>query len=388
MSAAHEARQRHVVDVWNPSYAADSMDAHLTVLLDAARRFERKEIAEEGLHVWWGKVRSPHRQQELKHLPEVLEIAAELDGDAERECHLYLTDYSSLYVGHVDSIAQDDIRTSPGAQVPGYYDAMELTCDFWYRLLDIRRLATNDTRAVIAELKGLRNLGYNEMPVSLYGAMVDLPLVVYRADGRRFFDADNRDQIIDGRLWAEFDAETVGVGAIGRELRENLFGEEGWTALDPAARAFIASAEKVFRDQRADPAFDYGPIISNLAKAIEVICNGVLRQVGSSLPRELRQVTIDGKPLDLADGRHLSLGQLAHVLRPKRSLQRALRQRLENGDWFVDSFPGVLNEVVQVRNPGVHRERVGRDSATRLRDKLVGVGCQGVFSELAKVQPK
>jgi hypothetical protein len=388
MSAAHEARQRHVVDVWNPSYAADSMEAHLTVLLDAARRFERKEIAEEGLHVWWGKVRSPHRQQELKHLPEVLEIAAELDGDAERECHLYLTDYSSLYVGHVDSIAQDDIRTSPGAQVPGYYDAMGLTCDFWYRLLDIRRLATNDTRAVIAELKGLRNLGYNEMPVSLYGGMVDLPLVVHRTDGRCFFDADNRDQIIDGRLWAEFDAETVGVGAIERELRENLFGEEGWTALDPAARAFIASAEKVFRDQRADRAFDYGPIISNLAKALEVICNGVLRQVGSSLPRELRQVTVDGRHLDLADGKHLSLGQLAHVLRPKGALQRALRQRLANGDWFVDSLPRVLNEVVQERNPGVHRERVGRDNATRLRDKLVGVGCQGVFTELAKVQPK
>jgi hypothetical protein len=197
---------------------------------------------------------------------------------------------------------------------------MGLSCDFWYRLLDIRRLATNDTRAVIAELKGLRNLGYNEMPVSLYGGMVDLPLVVYRADGRRFFDAENRDQIIDGRLWAEFDAETVGVGVIGRELRENLFGDEGWTALDPAARAFIASAEKVFRDQRADRAFDYGPIISNLAKALEVICNGVLRQVGSSLPRELRQVTVDGRQLDLADGKHLSLGQLAHVLRPRGAL--------------------------------------------------------------------
>jgi hypothetical protein len=54
----------------------------------------------------------------------------------------------------------------------------------------------------------------------------------------------------------------------------------------------------------------------------------------------------------------------------------------------VDSLPRVLNEVVQVRNPGVHRERIGRDNATRLRDKLVGVGCQGVFSELAKVQAK
>jgi hypothetical protein len=39
----------------------------------------------------------------------------------------------------------------------------------------------------------------------------------------------------------------------------------------------------------------------------------------------------------------------------------ALRQRLENGDWFVDGFP-------------------------RLRNQLVGVGCQAVLAELAKVQ--
>jgi hypothetical protein len=376
--------QRHFVDVWNPSYASDSMDAHLTVLIDAAKRLERKEVGEDVVHVWWGKVRSPHRQQELKHLPLVREIAAELERDPERECHLYLTDYTSLYVGLVDEVTEADVRDIPEAQTPGYYRALGLTCDFWYQLRDLRRLAT-DTRAVIAELKALRNPGYSDMPVSLYGGMVDLPLIVYREDSRRFFDDANRDDITDGRLWAEVDAEAAGVGAIERELRENLFGETGWTALDPAARSFIASAEKVFRDQRSDPAFDYGPVITNLAKALEVIGNAVLRQVGPALPREVRLVKIDTKDVDLADGRHLTLGQLAQVLRPRSALQRALRQRLENGDWFVDEFPAALSEVVQVRNPGVHQHRVARDSAIRVRDKLVGVGCQGVFSELTKV---
>jgi len=361
------------------------MDVHLTVLIDAAKRFERQEVPEDALHVWWGKVRSPHRHQALKHLPAIREIAAELEEDPDRECHLYLTDYTSLYVGHVDAISEPDVRDTPGSQVPAYYTALGPVCDFWYRLLDLRRLAT-DTRAVIAELKALRNLGYNEMPVSLYGGMVDLPLVVDRPDTRRFFDAANRDDIIDGRLWAEFDAEAAGVGAIERELRENLFGEEGWTALDPAARSFIASAEKVFRDQRADPAFDYGPVITNLAKALEVTCNAVLREVGPILPREVRQVTVDAKPVDLADGRHLSLGQLAHVFRQRGPLHKALRQRLENGDWFVESLSGALSEVVRVRNPGVHQERVPRESAISVRDKLVGVGCQGVFSELVKVK--
>ena len=41
-------------------------------------------------------------------------------------------------------------------------------------------------------------------------------------------------------------------------------------ALDPAARTFIASAERIFRDQRPDPGFDFGMIVGNLAKAVEV----------------------------------------------------------------------------------------------------------------------
>jgi hypothetical protein len=64
----------------------------------------------------------------------------------------------------------------------------------------------DDTGMVIAELRALRNLGYHDMPVSLYGGVVDLPLIVERTDGRRYFDDENRDRITDGKLWAELDA--------------------------------------------------------------------------------------------------------------------------------------------------------------------------------------
>jgi hypothetical protein len=376
---------RHLVDVWNPSYASDAMTAHLTVLLEAALRWSSRETEVEP-YVWWGKVRSPNRQQGLKHLPQIVELASELAAD-ERECHLYLTDYRSLYVGDVAEIRQDDVRGADPGHVPGYYTETHLECDFWYKLLDIRRLVADDTPVVIARLKALHNTGYNDRPVSLYGGMVDLPLVVYRDEEETFFDPEDRGPIRDDRLWAEIDAEAVGVGKVERQLREDLFGDDAWLALDPGARTFIASAEKILREQREDPAFDYGPVVSNLAKAVEVTCNAILRRVGPRIPRELRQVRIEADTVEVGASRHLTIGQLAHILRVKTPLHRQLRKSLENGDWFVDQFPQVLSDVASLRNPGVHRARIGRESVVRLRNRLVGVGCQGALVELSKVRP-
>ncbi len=377
--------QRHFVDVWNPAYASNSMEAHLSVLLDWAARWTARETEEEP-YVWWGKVRSLNRRQDLPHLTQILEIAGELQRDPARECHLYLTDYRSLYVGHVERMSQDDVRERDAVHVPEYYTARGLQCDFWYRLSDLRRLVADDTTVVVTRLQVLRNLGYAGRPVSLYGGMVNLPLIVERPDEASFFAEETREAVTGDRLWAEVDAEAVGVGKMERELREDLMGDDAWLALDPAARTFIASAERIFRDQRSDPAFDYAPIVANFAKAVEVTCNAIMRRVAPRLPREVRSIAIDRQQVDLATTKPLTIGQLAHTLGGRSALHRQLRQRLHNGDWFVDTFPKALSDLAEVRNPAVHRSRIDRETATRLRNALVGVGCQGIFVELARVE--
>ena len=44
-------KTRHLVGVWNPSYAADAMGATISLLLDNARAFRAREISEDDVYV-------------------------------------------------------------------------------------------------------------------------------------------------------------------------------------------------------------------------------------------------------------------------------------------------------------------------------------------------
>jgi hypothetical protein len=81
----------HLVGAWNPSYESDAMDAHIQVLLAHARAFRDGRCSDDDVYVWWGRIRSPRRQAPLPHLPGILALDAQLQGDAPAELHLYLT---------------------------------------------------------------------------------------------------------------------------------------------------------------------------------------------------------------------------------------------------------------------------------------------------------
>ena len=99
---------RHLLTVWNPSYAEDALDAHLRVLLRWAERSRDPADAaspEEDVYVWWAKIRSPRRDGELPHAAEIAAIQSQIDDGV--ETHLYLTDYRSLYVGQLGEVTAD-----------------------------------------------------------------------------------------------------------------------------------------------------------------------------------------------------------------------------------------------------------------------------------------
>lgn len=379
--------ERHFVSVWNPSYADDAMEQHLDLLLALAREYDTRNVGEDDLYIWWGKVRSPNRQTEQVHLDDAMAVAAELEAGVRTETQLYLTDYRSLYVADVDAIHFGDLPDAEAPHVPGYYRRSRLVADYWFRVRDIRRLVTEDLNGVIRELKELRNTHYSDRPVSLYGGMVDLPLFVTRPDGQRFFEEAERDSVTEDRLWAEFDAEIgTGIAAIERDLRENLFGQRAWVSLDATTRTFIATGDKAFREHRNDSAYDFSPVILNFAKALEFQVNATLRRGCANLPQQARLANIGGETADLSKFRALSLGELAVAIGGERALSEGLKRVLDNGAWFVGSLPATLDDFRKVRNEGAHASRVDRAVAVRWRDRLLGVGCVGDFVELSKVQ--
>src|SRR5205823_2476123 len=136
----------------NPTYDADAMDAHVSILLRCARELREGKRAEDDVFVWWGKVRSSNRQQPLPHLDDIVALDDLLGPDAPDapEVHLYLTDYRSLYVAHLAGVTKDDM-SDDADHVPTYYCDKSLNCDCWFQLWDIRRLVLDDTPTVVHE---------------------------------------------------------------------------------------------------------------------------------------------------------------------------------------------------------------------------------------------
>jgi hypothetical protein len=381
---------RHLLTVWNPSYSDDPMDQHLELLLAWAEKYRKGEADRERVYVWWAKIRSPNREGNLPHHDDVAQLQRQIDDDI--ATHLYLTDYRSLYVAQLDEVTADDVlRETPdeAGHAPSYYARNRI--DFWFRLTDIRRLVGDDTPAVIALLKGLRNTRYHDRPVSIYGGITELPLIVTEAGDERWFDG--ADTLMEGRLWVERDAtlrhET---DRLARELRDDLIGRDVWAALELTTRTFVASAEAVFRTRRDDPGFDFSAPAVEYAKAVETELNAIVfgatrRMLGRAGGAD-RHVNIDGRAVDLA-GRvpHQPLGTLRNLLQHEAVVRRALGAAYpHDATWLLGQLPHELAPLLEVRNPAAHDEVMGAERIARERERVLGIGCEGLLVRLARVR--
>jgi hypothetical protein len=308
------------------------------------------------------------------------------------ETHLYLTDYRSLYVGHLEEVTAENVPAETDGELehmPEYYRGRY--ADFWFRLRDIRRLVADDTEGTIAELRHLRNTRYRDRPVSLYGGMVDLPLIVTRDEETKWFSG--AEPLTGGKLWAERDAQLRGeTEKMEHELRDNLLGRVIWEALEAASRAFLGSGEAVFRARRSDPGFDFSGPALEYAKTVETELNVLIfpalhRWLKGKKPAE-RETRVNGVPLDL--GRpvsHQTLGAIRLLLVKDEIVRRTLPIALQHdAKWLLGELPPRLESLTNLRNPAAHAGEFSLDAATRLRDEVLGVGCEGVLVRIARAK--
>jgi hypothetical protein len=380
---------RHLLTVWNPSYSDSAMDAHLRVLLDWAELRASGKAEPEDVYVWWARLKSPHRDEPLSHAAEIAALQEQVDRG--EETHLYLTDYRSLYVGHLDEITSDDLLAETPDEadhMPAYYRGER--ADFWFRLLDLRLLVADDAIATIEELKKLRNPRFHDQPVSLYGGMVELPLIVTREEEPGWFT--RRELLTEGRLWAERDTELRGeTERMGRELRDNLLGREVWAALEPSTRTFLSAAEAVFRARRDDPRFDFtGPAVS-YAKAVELELNALLfpalRRHLARLPPLEREVRVEGRLLDLGEAvPHLTLGTVKTLLEHNELVRKHVRGAFPAhvATLLGSRIPYVLAGLVELRNLAAHSEPVRWETVVSAREEVLGIGQEGLIVQIAR----
>jgi hypothetical protein len=319
-------------------------------------------------------------------------LALQAQIEAGAETHLYLTDYRSLYVGWLDEVTADDaVAQSPGEaeHMPAYYRGT--AADFWFRLTEVRRLVADDTVATVEALKRLRNVRYHDRPVSLYGGMVELPLIVGGGDDLQWFG--DTELLTEGRLWAERDAEMRGeTERMGRELRDNLLGRDVWSALEPASRTFLATAEAVYRTRRDDPRFDFSVPALEYAKAVETELNalvfGTLRKaLGRARPHE-RMVRVRERLVDVAGPvPHAGLGELAVLLGRDEDVRRPLRAALpQDGAWLTGELPYRLQELADLRNPAAHNASARREQVSGAREQILGIGAEGLIVRIARAR--
>ena len=123
----------------------------------------------------------------------------------------------------------------------------------------------------------------------------------------------------------------------------------------------------------------------DLAKAVEVQVNAILRQAFAGAPRLLRLVNVDGRTVDVAEDGPFMLGALAAII-DDQERRHWLERKLDHGRWLVESLPAILRDLKEVRDPAAHGARVSRERVVRLRDEMIGVGFKGSLLDLAQVR--
>jgi hypothetical protein len=138
----------------------------------------------------------------------------------------------------------------------------------------------------------------------------------------------------------------------------------------------------MFREHLRDQMSNLGLTLLEFGKALEVRCNNLLREALVGAPDSVRYLNIDGTSRDVT-ATPLGLHDLARYLSARETGDYLSHTLKEGAQFFAVELPPILDDFVKVRNVVAHHKLVERETVVYWRNRLCGVGCDGVTTRLA-----
>jgi hypothetical protein len=127
-----------------------------------------------------------------------------------------------------------------------------------------------------------------------------------------------------------------------------------------------------------------------VCKAVETELNAlvfpVVRRLLAKAPPDERELYAGASLIDLG-GRvsHQSLGTIRHLLDRSDTFRKPLRTALPHDwRWLEGELPAQLEPILDLRNPAAHERSVTREEMGRLRQSILGIGCEGLLVRIVR----
>ena len=213
------------------------------------------------------------------------------------------------------------------------------------------------------------------------------PLVIEMDEPIDYFDYDFEDQ----RYFPDI-FKNDKTRRIQQDLVHYRFGEDIFYSMHPNTQDALIGAEEEYAVHRNDLLHDFSPIVVLYSKAFERELYRFGKRLFAWLGERasLSHITyqVQGLRYTFDDYQHHkpNVGTTAYLLKQKE-IREAIEEHLPVG--FLKIFikfqlPPVLKELQDIRNEATHGEKTDKKICDRYRAKVVGIGENGVLSDLVR----
>lgn len=368
---------KNLLILYNPYYNPEVIEDHIRILNQFSNITEAK--------VAFGKVHSKRRDYEHPFGDSIDDVCDQ--ASSENPIQLFLTDFSSMYVCHVEKVTKE----LEGVSAPEYYK--DLNVDRWFIASDIREIARNDFDYVRDQvIVKFTTPNFGNHTYALYGNRYDYPLLVEQKNPINYFEGFDEGERHFTRVFKSTQYATTQ-----HDLMHYVFGKDLLYEMHPDSLESLVMAEVDYREHKDNATHDFSSIVIQYSKAFENESYYFLRKLFEILMMrdsdlENIEYQVQGRNYTLYDylTQKPNMGTNKYLLgnsdiyhayteyfndyRKYGSLLSLLKYDLKNA----------TTTIQKVRNEASHGGQISKNECDEVRGVMIGVGQGSVLSEILK----